>query len=122
MLDISWNVPPEDIVLMEPTEEILIQLAPILRGPPGPTGTYEDELMYSKRIDFITDNLLYKAEAAVGSSESAPVWRIRYITISNDSDVMEVWASGTAEFDKQWTERATYIYSQVINDCLYTCC
>ena len=70
-----------------------------------------DEIVYSKRIDFITDNELYKGEAAVGSAESSSVWRIRKITIAGDSDITEVWASGTSTFDKIWADRATLIYS-----------
>lgn len=84
----------------------------ILAGALGPAGlTAEDAEVYSKRIDFITDNELYKGEAAVGSSESSSVWRIRKITIAGDSDITEVWASGTSTFDKIWANRAALIYS-----------
>lgn len=67
------------------------------QGPPGPTGISEEDIMYAKRIDFTTDSTLYKAEAVVGSLESAAAWRIRYIVIAADNDVTETWASGTAE-------------------------
>jgi hypothetical protein len=73
--------------------------------------TTDEEMPYSKRIDFITDAELYKAEAVVGASESAPLWRIRKITIAADNDVSETWASGTALYDKVWTDRLTYTYS-----------
>ena len=80
---------------------------------PTNTGTSTDESMpFAKRIDFITDNELYKAEAAVGSLETDPVWRIKKITISPvDSDIVEVWASGTAAYDKVWANRLSYTYS-----------
>lgn len=81
------------------------------QGPPGPAGIAEEDVVYSKRIDFINDDLLYKAEAAVGSSESNAVWRIRKIIVGVDGDVTEVWAGGTAEFDKAWNQRLSYSYS-----------
>ncbi len=81
------------------------------QGPQGPAGITEDELAYSKRIDFVSDNLIYRGEAAVGSTESAPVWRIRKIQLALDGDVTETWASGVADFNKSWTLRETYVYS-----------
>ena len=81
------------------------------QGPRGIPGIAEEDIVYSKRIDFITDDILYKGEAEVGSLESAPVWRIRRITVSADGDVTEVWAGGTAEFTNSWTGRTGYTYS-----------
>lgn len=81
-----------------------------IQGPPGMPGTAEDEVPYSKRIDFVTDSVLYKGEAQPGSAESAQVWRIRRITFSNDGDSLEEWAAGTAAFDKAWTNRASFTY------------
>ena len=81
-----------------------------LVGPPGLPGISEDDTMYSKRIDFISDNELYRGEALVGASEDSAVWRIRRVTIINN-DITEVWAGGTANFDKVWTNRLALIYS-----------
>lgn len=67
--------------------------------------------MYQKRIDFINDNLLYKAEAVIGASESSQVWRIRKIVIGNDGDVSETWAEGSGNFSFAWADRLTYNYS-----------
>jgi hypothetical protein len=78
---------------------------------PGQGGTTSDEEMpYAKRIDFITDNELYKAEAAVGSLDSSPAWRIRKIVIGADNDVTETWAAGSALYDKVWDSRLSYTY------------
>lgn len=71
----------------------------------------EEDMVYSKRIDFITEDILYKGEAAVGSLENALVWRIRKIVSSADGDITETWAGGTSNFDKSWALRATYTYS-----------
>lgn len=82
-----------------------------IQGIQGISGTTEEDTMYSKRIDFISDSLLYRGEALVGSAENAAVWRIRKITIDIDGDITEVWASGTASFDKVWIDRASLPYS-----------
>lgn len=68
-------------------------------------------MVYSKRIDFVTEAELYRGEAAVGSSEADPAWRIRKVVLAQDDDVTETWAGGTAVFDKIWNDRATYVYS-----------
>jgi hypothetical protein len=79
--------------------------------PPTNTGTSEEDMAFSKRIDFINDNELYRGEAAPGSAESSAAWRIRKITISPDGDVTEMWAGGNSNFDKAWTDRATLVYA-----------
>lgn len=85
-------------------------------GPEGPTGApgtpAEDDLVFAKRVDFVSDALLYRGEADPGSAESASVWRVRQITFAaSDDDVAETWAGGTADFDKVWTDRAGFVYS-----------
>lgn len=77
---------------------------------PTGTGTTDEEMPYAKRIDFITDSLLYKAEAAVGSLETDPVWRIHKVVIGTDSDVTETWADGDSTYTKVWADRLTYNY------------
>jgi len=71
----------------------------------------EEEMVYSKRIDFVGEDVIYRGEAAVGSSEASAVWRIRKVLLAADDDITETWAGGTAAFDKTWTNRATYTYS-----------
>lgn len=71
----------------------------------------EEDMVYSKRIDFVTEDELYRGEAAVGSSEVSPVWRIRKVVIAGDGDITETWANGSASFNKQWNLRTTYTYS-----------
>ena len=79
-------------------------------GPQGPTGDSE-EVAQAKRVDFITDTLLYRGEAAPGTSESEPYWRLRRIIIGSDNDVTEEWAQGNAEYNKIWNNRLVYSYS-----------
>ena len=71
----------------------------------------DPEVPYSKRIDFITQNEIYRGEAQVGSSENSPLWRIRKIVISGDGDVTETWADGSSDFNKLWTSRLSYTYT-----------
>ena len=68
---------------------------------------------YAKRVDFIGDTLIYRAEAVVGSLENAAAWRIRRLTIdvNSDDDIKEEWANGNATFDKIWNDRLTLDYS-----------
>jgi hypothetical protein len=79
-----------------------------IQGPPGGLG-FEEDAVYAKRVDMVGDTLIYRGEAAVGSAESAPAWRIRRITFVGD-DVAEEWADGTAAFSKSWSGRAGYTY------------
>lgn len=99
-------LPTQEYVLVDKETSTVV-----LAGGIGPPGISEEEIMYSKRIDFISDNELYRGEAAVGSAESSAVWRIRKIVIGNDGDVTETWASGTANFDKVWVNRTLLTYS-----------
>lgn len=81
-------------------------------GIQGPRGySAEDIDMYSKRIDFISDSLLYKGEASAGSLENSAAWRLRKIEIGVDGDVTETWADGDVNFDNAWTDRLTKVYS-----------
>ena len=88
-----------------------------LQGPPGATGpagsgTSEEEAVYAKRVDFVSDDLLYRGEAAVGSLPSDPAWRIRRIAFNPvDGDVIEEWAGGNANFDKVWDNHTGLVYS-----------
>lgn len=71
----------------------------------------EEMEMYAKRVDFISNAELYRGEAAPGSDEADPVWRIRHITFAADDDVSEVWAGGAATFDQVWTDRLNLVYT-----------
>lgn len=72
-------------------------------------GTEED--VYAKRVDFIGESIIYKAEAVVGTSDATAGWRIHKLAISVDGDVSETWADGNANFNKIWNDRLTYTYS-----------
>jgi hypothetical protein len=78
--------------------------------PLGDTLPTEETMLYTKRLDTISDSLMYKGEAAAGSLESAAVWRISRISIIND-DINEVWADGNTNFDNVWVDRLSISYT-----------
>lgn len=71
----------------------------------------DEDMPYSKRVDFVTENILYRGEAAPGTLESFAGWRIRKIVIGTDGDVNETWAGGSANFDQIWDNRSLLTYS-----------
>lgn len=79
------------------------------QGIQGPAG--DEEVPYTKKVDFITDDLAYLGEAAPGSATNAAVWRIKYAEFFGDGDVSITWASGDSNFDKIWDNRAGYTYT-----------
>ena len=74
-------------------------------------GEDEQEIMYTKRVDFIDENLLYRGEAEPGIFTTQGFWRIRKISISAiDDDIVEIWADGNDNFDKIWDDHLSYQY------------
>jgi len=100
----------EDQIIVYNTVETTTLVSQGAPGPKGDTGVSESLITFSKRVDFINDNMVFRGEAAVAASDSSPVWRIKKITISNDADVVETWANGTSLFDKVWNNRLQYSY------------
>ncbi len=54
---------------------------------------------------------IYIGEAKAGTADGATKWRIRKLAYGTSSATSVKWASGTAEFDKEWDERTSYTYS-----------
>jgi len=91
--------------------EITSEVDLISAGLKFVTTPNEEDMIYAKRTDFVSDTLMYRADAAVGTLDSAPLWRIRKITIAVDGDISETWAGGAATFVNAWNDRATLVYS-----------
>jgi len=100
----------EDQIIVRNVVETTTLVSQGAPGPKGDTGIPESSVPYSKNVDFASSNVVYRAEAAVNSLNSTPVWRIRRTVIVGET-VTETWASGTALFDKIWDNRISYIYS-----------
>lgn len=64
---------------------------------------------YAVRLDQVDADTLYIGEAAIGSSEANPVWRIRkFITAGTVSSIY--WADGNLAFDNIWDNRTSLTY------------
>lgn len=101
----------EHVVVQEPNTSVIVTGQQGPQGPQGPAGISEEQMAYSKRTDFITENLLYRGEAQPGTAETSANWRIRKVVLGVDGDVTETWADGTADFSKQWSLRSQYTYT-----------
>ena len=67
------------------------------------------EVQYNKLID-VDGNFTYIGEAVPGTATTSPLWRIKRVeTIGQDINIL--WASGSADLNKIWDNRATYSYS-----------
>lgn len=99
------------VLVVESQQAPAVLVSAGAQGPAGSVGSGEENAVYSERTDFVTEALIYRGEAAVGSPDSAAVWRIRRLTIGSDGDVTQVWADGNSNFDKVWDDRAGLVYS-----------
>lgn len=107
-VEISIPGQPVLVEAFSPPEIIEIEVG--IPGPPGPPGLPAGEAMpFAKRVDTVDDETIYKGEAAPGSAEADPVWRISRISLIAE-DITEQWANGSAEFISAWTERASLDY------------
>ena len=59
--------------------------------------------VYTMKMDEYSETISYIGEAATGSGDDDHVWRIK--TIDSTSGLIIAWASGTQNFDKQWSAR-----------------
>jgi len=71
---------------------------------------------YSTNLDYGANfEVLHVGEAAPGTPNNAPGWRIYrygYVIVDGDPEISEVkFASGNKNFDKVWDLRADYEYS-----------
>lgn len=64
---------------------------------------------YNVSLDEVSSTIMYVGEALPGTSSASAAWRIK--KIDQTSGLILTWASGDADFDKVWNDRASYIYS-----------
>lgn len=64
----------------------------------------------STRIDEVSSSLTYIGEAAVGTLDSDPKWRIQRITVSGAVTSIH-YANGNTAWNSVWDDRASYSYS-----------
>lgn len=62
-------------------------------------------------------NLIYKGFARPGSSTSAPVWQIAFMTYDGSNNILTItwpqnsFGAASSDFEFIWANRATYTYS-----------
>ena len=75
----------------------------------------EDAPKLTKKMEnYSSGQPKYIGEALPGTATSVTKWRIRkmeYDDGTSSPPTGETWASGTADFDKEWDERDSYSYS-----------
>jgi len=64
---------------------------------------------YTTRIDEASSTVTYIGDAAIGSSESSSIWRIKKIDTTSGTSI--TFADGNGNFDNQWSGRAGLSYS-----------
>lgn len=96
-------------------EQVIEVVSVVEQGPPGPPGPPGSGagVVYDNRIEEISPEVVYRADAAVGSSDTASVWRIRRITVTYGGtlSVATAYPNGDSDFKFQWSERHSYTYS-----------
>lgn len=111
---IAADVYISTVVVMEDTSTISVESTTretiLSGGERGAPGISEEDMVYAKRVDFVGDTLIYKAEAIIGSTNSSPAWRIRRITLASDNDIIEEWADGDGLFNNIWDNRLSLTY------------
>lgn len=104
-----FEVLATDVIVVESPKTEVIEVEIKTTGPQGPPGAGEN-VPYAKRTDFVGADIIYKGEAAPGTTDSQALWRIKRIEFIGE-DVKETWAGGTASFSNSWTDRTTLNYT-----------
>lgn len=101
----------EVVVVREPAPiDVVEVLLPGAAPSPGPGPA---PAQYERRAELVDADLAYRGEAALGSAETAPAWRISRIDTGTGEPVV-TWAGGAQAFDKAWDARHTYEYKELL--------
>ncbi len=93
-------------------EAVSTEIKFVLHGNTGQAGG--EEVPYAQQVDFVdgSPEIIYRAEAPVGSATATAIWRIRKITVqSSDGDIMVRWANGSEAFNQIWDDHLGLSYS-----------
>lgn len=72
---------------------------------------FDEGGMLVKRVDFVSDTVLYVGQALPGTATTVAAWRIKRVTLGPGDDVTEEWAGGSNAFSRVWDDRASLSYS-----------
>ena len=70
-----------------------------------------EAVMLAKRVDFLSETVVYIGEAQPGTTTASALWRIKRVTLGPGEDVTEQWAGGSASFSQVWDNRFDLSYS-----------
>lgn len=63
------------------------------------------------RLDVVSSTVMYVGKAAIGASESDPVWKIQKIEMDAGGGLKTLHVDGKSINNSTWANRATYTYS-----------
>ena len=96
-----YNVRKQKFVVSD-IEEVILSL-----GLDLGVGTAQK---YTRLID-VDGSFTYIGEADPGTAEASATWRIKRLFENPNGDLTILWANGSADFDKAWTNRLSFSYS-----------
>lgn len=68
-----------------------------------------EENLTSRIDDTSVADMIYIGKAVIGSAESAEVWQVSRLDVSNG--LVRLWANGDALFNNAWDDRVSLPYS-----------
>lgn len=80
--------------------------APVAAGGGGGSSA---EVIYTKRIDQVNDNVLYVGESLPGTAPSTSFWKIKRVTTVG-SEILIEWAN-EGQLSSKWDDRTSLLYS-----------
>jgi len=100
---------PQPVIKVETTKVIIekVDIEPLIKKLEQLT-TANGEI-YLTKVDETPSGKTYIGEAAIGSHDIDPVWRIKRINDQGNLTTIK-WANGNGNFDNQWSQRITIEY------------
>lgn len=73
------------------------------------SGAASSSSQYDIKVDEASSTITYIGEILPGGADGDTTWRIK--RLNSASGLVVRWANGTSDFDKTWSDRATYTYA-----------
>ena len=76
--------------------------------------TYAREMGFDQRIEYSGGNAIYVGRAFPGALDGEAKWQIYKMQVDGDGNMTHLrWANATDEFDKIWSSRSGYNYTDI---------
>jgi len=97
---------PEALIVMADDSPVdLIEITNPIGGGEAPA-----PVVFIRRADLVSEDLVYRGAALPGTEEADARWRIERIEISATGEPTFAWAGGAPAFAHAWSDRATLSY------------